>query len=118
MHATLLFAHGSRDPAWRQPMLNVAQRMTELSPDVCVRCAFLELTEPSLPAAAAEVVALGARQITIVPMFLGVGKHAREDLPLLLAELTERYPAVQWRLKPSAGEEPAVIDLLARLALS
>jgi len=25
---------------------------------------------------------------------------------------------VQWRLKPSAGEEPAVIDLLARLALA
>jgi sirohydrochlorin cobaltochelatase len=99
-------------------MLNVAQRMGELSPGSCVRCAFLELTEPDLPTAAAEVVAQGASQITVVPMFIGVGKHARHDLPVLMAELQERYPQVQWRLKPSAGEEPAVIDLLARLALA
>jgi len=117
MHATLLFAHGSRDPAWHQPLLNIAQRMGELSPGTCVRCAFLELTQPDLPSAAAEVVALGASHITVVPMFIGVGKHARQDLPVLMASLKDRYPQVQWRLKPSAGEEPAVIDLLARLAL-
>lgn len=98
-------------------MLNVAQRMTVLSPGCCVRCAFLELTQPDLPTAAAEVVALGATHITIVPMFLGVGKHARQDLPVLMATLKEHYPQVQWRLKLSAGEEPEVIDLLARLAL-
>lgn len=118
MNATLLFAHGSRDPAWRQPMLNVAQRMAELSPGVCVRCAFLELSTPDLPTAAADVLALGATHITVVPMFLGVGKHAREDLPVLMAQLQTSHPQVSWRLKPSVGEEPQVIELLARLALS
>jgi sirohydrochlorin cobaltochelatase len=117
MFVTVLFAHGSRDPAWQQPMLKLAQRITELSPGACVRCAFLELTPPDLPTVAAELVALGATRVTIMPLFLGVGKHAREDLPLLFAQMQQTYPKVDWRLKPSTGEEPRVIELLAKLAL-
>lgn len=116
--ATILFAHGSRDPLWRQPMEAVAERARQLDAQTLVRCAYLELTEPDLPGCVAELAAAGARAITIVPMFLGVGRHAREDLPRLIAELQSRHPQVQFRLHNAIGEDPRVIDLLARIALA
>ena len=68
--AIVLFAHGSRDPLWRRPVEAVAQQVRELDPAVAVRCAYLELMQPDLPAAVRDLVAAGVDQIGIVPMFL------------------------------------------------
>ena len=115
--AVILFAHGSRDPLWRQPMDAVARQMQAMEPSVMVRCAFLELTSPDLPTSAAELVALGAKNITVVPMFLGVGKHAREDLPVLMTQLRAAYPQTAFGLQPAVGEQPRLVELLAQMAL-
>ncbi len=114
----ILFAHGSRDPLWRKPMDAVAQRVAEAEPGTPVRCAFLELTAPDLPTAGAEMVALGLEEIRVLPMFLGVGRHAREDLPLLMDALRQAHPQVRWVLQPTVGEDPRLLDLLAGLALA
>ena len=116
--AVILFAHGSRDPLWRQPMDAVAQRIQSQDASVMVRCAFLELTQPDLAHCTAELVSLGARQITVVPMFLGVGKHAREDLPVLMNHLRTEYPDVVFRLQPAVGEQARLVELLAHIALT
>lgn len=115
---TILFGHGSRDPLWRQPIEAVANHIQELAPAVHVRCAYLELTLPDLPSSAAELVSLGVTSITIVPMFLGVGRHARDDLPVLLAALQASHPQVAFELRPAIGEETQMIQLMARIALS
>jgi len=116
--AIVLFAHGSRDPLWRLPVEAVAQRVRELDPAVVVCCAYLELMEPDLPAAVRELVAAGIDRIGVVPMFLGVGRHAREDLPTLMAALARDCPQVEFDTQPSIGENPRVIALLAEIALS
>ena len=115
--AIVLFGHGSRDPAWRKPMEAVAARLAARDAAVPVRCAYLELQAPDLPAAAGELVALGASRITILPMFLGAGRHVREDLPALVEALRQQHPGVEWLLRPPVGESEAVLDLLASLAL-
>lgn len=115
--ATILFAHGSRDPLWNQPMEAVARHMRSLDPTARVQCAYLELTQPDLPSAVRGCVAEGCDEIVVVPMFLGVGRHARQDLPALVAELTQALPDVQIRLQPSVGEDARLVDLLARMAL-
>jgi sirohydrochlorin cobaltochelatase len=115
--AIILVGHGSRDPLWRQPIEAVAGRLAAAQPGVPVRCAYLELQQPDVPAAAAELAALGVRQATLVPMFLGTGKHARADLPRLLEALGRAHPAVEFTLQPSVGEDPRVLDLLAKIAL-
>lgn len=120
LHSTrgvILFAHGSRDRLWRLPMDAVAQRVAQADPNTPVRCAFLELTGPDLPSAGAELVALGLKEIRVLPLFLGVGRHAREDLPLLMDALRLAHPEVQWVLQPTVGEDPRLLDLLADLAL-
>ncbi len=116
--AIILFGHGSRDPLWRQPMDAVAERIRSQRPGLPVRCAFLELQSPDLAAAAADLAASGAREVTVVPMFLGVGRHAREDLPVLLEQVRRDHPAVSFRVQASVGEDPRLLDLLAKIAMA
>ena len=115
--AVILFAHGSRDPLWRAPIDAVALAMQQQAPDVVVRCAFLELMSPDLPQTVDELVAQGHLRIRIVPMFLGIGRHAREDLPLLVANLRQRHPALSLELQPAIGEQPELTRCMARIAL-
>ncbi len=117
MHAILLFAHGSRDPLWHRPIQAVAARIAQRAPNIAVRCAYLELTEPSLAQAANEVVAQGATSLSVLPLFLGVGKHAREDLPVLMQALRQAHPELQIDCQPAVGEQDALLDLLAEIAL-
>lgn len=112
----ILFAHGSRDPLWRLPIDAVAQQMTQRWPGLVVACAFLELTTPDLPTTVEAMMMRGMTHLRIVPMFLGVGRHAREDLPALVHELMQAYPQVQFELLPSIGEHPAMTRLMAEIA--
>ena len=114
----ILFAHGSRDALWRTPIEAVATTIRERQPGTLVRCAYLELCEPTLPEAANEFVTSGCRHLRIFPLFLGVGKHAREDLPTLVEKIRADHPEVSVELMATAGESPALIALMAELALA
>jgi sirohydrochlorin cobaltochelatase len=116
--AIILFGHGSRDALWHLPIQAVAERIRTSSPSTTVTCAYLELTEPSLAVSCAALVGSGVAHITILPMFLGVGRHAREDLPALIAELKQSHPRVVFMVQPAVGENTEVLDLLAKIALS
>jgi sirohydrochlorin cobaltochelatase len=124
MHGYILFAHGSRDPLWRLPIEAVATRMREQlarsSPDGAaprVACAYLELMAPTLSACVQDLAAQGVLAFTIVPMFLGQGRHAREDLPQLVTELHAQHPGLRFALRPAVGEDPEIVDALAQLIL-
>ena len=114
----ILLAHGSRDPQWRAPMEAVAARIRVRQPATPVCCAYLELCTPSLPEAATDLIAAGARRIRVFPIFFGVGKHAREDLPLRIEKLRLAHPDVTIELLPTAGEYEELTLLMADIALS
>ncbi len=116
--AIILFAHGSRDPLWRLPIEAVATEIQSRDQGVQVSCAYLELCLPSLPQAAADFIAAGVVHIRIFPLFLGVGKHAREDLPLIIEEIRAAHPSLRIELLPTAGESPQLTALMADIALA
>lgn len=97
--AIVLFSHGSRDPLWRAPIEAVASRIALHHPDRLVQCAYLELCEPTLAQAAEALAQRGATHMVVVPMFLGTGKHAREDLPLLVEQLRSLHPSVKFSVQ-------------------
>ena len=113
----ILFAHGSRDPLWRLPIDAVAERVRAQQPNLPVAVAFLELTAPDLPSTVEVLMKQGVNHLRIVPMFLGVGRHAREDLPELVQGLTEAYPQMSFELLPAIGEHPAMTALMAEIAV-
>lgn len=116
--ALILFAHGARDPGWAKPFERLAARVRAAAPGHEVRLAFLELMSPDLAHAASDLVADGAKAISIVPIFLGQGGHIRRDLPSLIEELRARHPDVKIECAGPAGEEESVLEALARYCVA
>ena len=114
----ILLAHGSRDPLWKAPIVAVAAHIEKLAPLIAVRCAYLEVMAPDLAGSVAELASLGVLAIRVIPLFLGMGKHTREDLPRLLASVRADNPQIAFDLRPALGEEQQVIELIANIAVS
>jgi sirohydrochlorin cobaltochelatase len=78
-----------------------------------VEVAFLEFMEPDLAAAAKALVAEGVDAITVVPLFIAAGGHLKKELPVMLDELRQCYPGVDFTLTSPVGESDAVIAAMA-----
>lgn len=115
--AIILFAHGSRDPLWHRPIEAVARQIAAQAPDVPVCCAYLESSTPDLMQAVSTLVAAQVTQIRVLPLFLGVGRHAREDLPLLLQAVQTQHPQIAFEWLDAIGEHPQMTQLMAQIAL-
>ena len=50
-------------------------------------------------------------------MFLGAGRHVRQDLPALVERLRRDHPRIALDLRQPVGEDGRVLDLLADIAL-
>ena len=113
----ILLAHGARDPRWREPFEQLAERIRAKRPELAVRLAFLELMAPDLLLAGEELVAAACDALRVVPTFLGQGGHVRDDVPALFDALRKRYSGVDVTLSRAAGEDGGVIDALASFCI-
>lgn len=111
--AILLFAHGARDPEWARPFQAIRAAVAEAAGHSQVALAFLELMQPALPEAAEQLIADGADELVVVPLFMAQGGHLKRDLPLLLDALRARHPDVPIRLTPAIGDVPALTAAIA-----
>lgn len=117
MNALLLIAHGSRIGASNDEVRTLAGRLREetLHKYDHVDCAFLELAEPSIPAAIEEAVAMGCERIRVLPYFLAAGNHVISDIPEIIAQKQVEHPGVKIDLRPYAGTAPGMVELLLSL---
>ena len=113
----ILFAHGARDPRWAQPFEAVLARVQARAPALAVRLAFLEIMSPDLNGAADDLVREGCSRIEVLPLFLGIGGHLRQDLPPMLEALRARHAGLEVHLHGAAGAAPSVIEALAAHAI-
>ena len=113
--AIVLFAHGSREPAWARPFESIAERIRSRNPTVEVSLAYLVVMKPSLPEALRALAAKEVRSVRVVPLFFGLGGHVRDDLPRIAAEARAAHPQIEVILDTPIGEEPAVIEAIAQL---
>ena len=115
--ALLLFAHGSRDPAWRVPLDAVRDQVATQHPGACV-LGFLEFMQPSLDEALDGLALAGERHIQVLPLFWASGKHVRADLANALAAFGQRHPGVRVDVSASLGEAPAMQEAIAQWAVA
>lgn len=116
LRGIVFFAHGSRDPLWRAPIEAVAQMLQQQHPQALCTCAYLELNAPDLATACQSLIADGCTHVTVLPMFLGTGRHARNDLPALVDALRLQYSGVEFAIATAVGEDARVTQLLAHIA--
>jgi sirohydrochlorin cobaltochelatase len=111
----ILFAHGARDPRWREPFDRLIQRVARRHAGP-VSLAFLEHMAPDLTQAAIALAAAGAERVVVVPLFLGTGGHLRQDLPVLVAR-AQGAVRVPLSAVGALGEDEAVIAAMAEYCL-
>lgn len=112
----LLFAHGSKDPAWKAPFQSIL-RETQQQFSGPVELAFLESMSPDFAAGVQALCAMGVQHIRIVPIFLATGSHMRHDLPLLIAQASREHPGVQIEAVAAIGEVAQVQQEIATYAV-
>lgn len=116
--ALVLFAHGARDPRWAGPFQRL-QKITQAgAPSMVVELAFLEFMTPSLPDLVTHLVSQGINHITVSPIFLGQGGHVLRDLPKMIEEVQEQFPALLVKQIPAVGENEAVLAAISVYCLS
>src|SRR2546428_12203961 len=88
----ILFAHGSRQPGWAEPFEQLTARVRLRAPEAQVRLAVLELMQPNLTSAAAQLVAAGGKMIYLGASFPGEGGHPWRVVPLVMENLGGAFP--------------------------
>jgi precorrin-8X/cobalt-precorrin-8 methylmutase len=110
--AVIVLGHGSRSPEATAQFLQVAESLAPRLPGTPVLPAFMELAEPSLAAAVAAAVAEGADEIVVLPCFLFMGMHIKNDIPRKVAAAAEAHPAVRFSVREPIGPDPGITEIL------
>ena len=112
MKALIFFGHGARDARWREPFDRLSALWREQQPQVPSAVAFLEMMEPNLAEAVAQLVGQGATVIQVIPVFFGQGGHLRNDFPKLLEACQLQFPQVSLSASSAVGEDPQVLQAI------
>lgn len=116
----LLALHGSKDPSWSEVAEGYRRLLSEHFE--LVEVGYLEYNSPSLREALEALVSEGADSIVVVPLFISLGTHLKEDLPRTLgitggyAELNGRKVSV--KVADPIGVDARVAEVLVERARS
>jgi sirohydrochlorin cobaltochelatase len=112
MKAIILFGHGARDSRWREPFDRLTALWRSQYSETPVELAFLEMMQPSLEEACSALLAKGATQVTVVPVFFGQGGHLRNDFPVLLNSCRQKFPQIELSATQAVGDDLAVLQAI------
>ncbi len=94
--AVLLMAHGSRIAEANDAVREIAAMVKEMTDFAIVEVSFREQHQPDIQQGIDACVAQGADRIVLVPYFLYMGAHVREDLPREMAAAKVRHPGIEF----------------------
>ena len=110
--AILLMAHGSRIAEANNAAYEIAEMIRAASAFEIVEVAFREMHPPDIQTAIDRCVAQGAERILLMPYFLFVGAHVREDLPAEMTLAQQRYPQVEFAMGNHLGAHRKLAEIV------
>jgi len=115
----LVLGHGSKLPYNKEAVESVCSMLREMSNDMVVAPAFMEMCEPTIEDALEGLADEGVERVAVVPMFLAHGVHTRKDIPAILGlEEGKRkgiYERGDTKLELYYGEPLGASEHIARL---
>ena len=111
--AILLMAHGSRIPEANDAVHTIAGMVKEMADYDIVEVSFREQHLPTIQQGIDACVARGAERVLLIPYFLFVGAHVREDLPEEMAEAKKRHPDVDFAMGKHLGAHRKLAEIVA-----
>ncbi len=117
--ALLIVAHGSRRESSNEEVRQLTKKMTSEAQGHfdAVRCAFLDLAEPSIPDGLRGLINDGFGDIIVVPYFLSAGRHVTEDIPEEVKTIAAEFPNAKINIAPHLGVASGVVKILLGQAL-
>ncbi len=112
----ILLAHGSRDPKWRAPFQQIVANCAATVGVDGVRLAYMEIADPTLADAVAELAAAGHTRIRVLPLFMSAGGHVAKDIPKQLDVQRAAHPSIDFEQLPPIGQHQVFYDLIEQLA--
>ena len=114
--ASILLAHGSRDPLWQAPLETISQIIQQQvgQDEHPVTLAYMELCQPSLLDICQQYAEQGYDKINIYPLFFAAGRHLRHDVPKQLADIESKLNIITI-LHPPIGQDHKVQAAIAQV---
>jgi sirohydrochlorin ferrochelatase len=113
MKAILLIDHGSRRAEANEMLYCIANLVqTFAGPNVIVRPAHMELTEPTVAQGFRSCVDAGATEVIAFPYMLSPGRHSIEHIPEMVADAARNYPGVSFRVTAAFGVHEKLAELI------
>lgn len=94
MTGIIVFAHGSSVESANDAVRAVVAQMGAGDQYPLLEAAFLEGGQPNLQSCVGNLLGRGATRIVVIPYFLTLGLHLQRDLPQLIDEIRQAYPAL------------------------
>ena len=112
MQGILIVAHGSRIKETENTLVSVLKMVGEKMPGLYIEHAFMEFSEQTLEKAVKALIDRNVSEIKVVPYFLFMGVHLREDIPKMIKECTADYPHINVVMGEPLGVDSRLADIL------
>jgi len=108
----IVLGHGSKVPETIRILRDITESLKSRLQLDQVRYAALQFNEPDLPETIDLLAKDGITDIVVLPLFLTDGNHVREDIPEIIAEQCNKYPALNIKLACHIGADIRITDIL------
>ena len=110
----LIVDHGSRSMEAIWEFNEVVKMLQEKHDDTKLIGAHMEINEPNIPDAIDEFLLAGIFEITVVPYFLFMGKHIKNDIPDILRNKKRSHPELIINYTRPVGINPLLAEILSQ----
>jgi glutamate-1-semialdehyde 2,1-aminomutase len=112
MKGILVIAHGSRAKETEATLEAVLSMVKIKMPETPMECAFMEFSDRTVEKGVSALVAQAVTEIRVVPYFLFMGIHMKEDIPNMVAECAAHHPGVKITMAEPFGVDERLADML------
>ena len=112
MRGILVIAHGSRAKETEAALEAVLSMVKVKLPGTAIECAFMQFSDRTIEKGVSALVAGGVTEIRIVPYFLFMGVHMKEDIPGMVAECAAKYPEVRITMGETLGVDERLAEII------
>jgi len=112
MKGVLVIAHGSRAKETESTLEKILDIVKKKLPGTIIECAFMEFSDRTVEKGVQALIEQNVTDIKVVPYFLFMGIHLKEDIPEMVAECAASHPGVKITMGEPLGFDERLADIL------
>jgi sirohydrochlorin ferrochelatase len=108
----LVIAHGSRAKETEDTLDVILSLVKSKIPEIVIESAFMEFSDRTVEKGVAALAAKGVTEIKVVPYFLFMGMHLKQDIPEMVEKCAAEYPGMKILMGKPLGNDPRLAEIL------